>query len=106
MYVKEDLAAQGMNIREEVDSREGSGEVLLRPHRRRPPDGREIGIGYMYDMYVCMHACMYVCMYVRMYVCMYACMYVCMCVCMYECMYARLLELYRYIGHTRNRCRS
>ena len=43
--VKEDLAAQGMNTREAVDNSrntvEGSGEVLLRPRRRWPSDGRE-----------------------------------------------------------------
>src|SRR6218665_302918 len=44
--VKEDLTAQGMNMREAVDNsrNRGSGKVLLRPHRRRTPDGGEIGL--------------------------------------------------------------
>ena len=46
--VKEDLTAQGMNMREAFLTRcttagtEGSVEVLLRPHRRRTPEGGEI----------------------------------------------------------------
>jgi len=42
--VKEDLTAQGMNMREAVTTTgtEGFGEVLLSPHRRRTPDGGEI----------------------------------------------------------------
>ena len=43
--VKEDLTAQGMNMREAVDNSRNrrSGEVLLMPHRRQTPDGEEIG---------------------------------------------------------------
>ena len=49
---KEDLTAQGMNMREAVDNsrNRGAGEVLLRPHRRRTPDGGEIGCLFYYTI--------------------------------------------------------